>query len=130
MSENNRKPTLAEEFGFEDERMTLEEIMAEEAEENEDMETLPISKYAKMWAHYMEEEHPARKSFLVLEGIWQETLQEVSNEARELMETLESKYMRANKPPQGDFMATVQYKEKMRSYVEEVIMNDIVYKSR
>ena len=83
MSENNRKPTLAEEFGFEDERMTIAEIMAMEAEEEDGLEDLPLSKYAKMWANYMEEEHPARKSFLILEGIWQETLQEVSTEARE-----------------------------------------------
>ena len=130
MSENNRKPTLAEEFGFENERMTIEEIIAMEAEEDEDLEDLPLSKYAKMWANYMEEEHPARKSFLILEGIWQETLQEVSTEAREMAQTLTDDYYKQFTRPKDDYMATVQYEYKLQAHVEEIIMRDIVYKER
>jgi len=130
MSENNRKPTLAEEFGFENERMTIEEIIAMEAEEDEDLEDLPLSKYAKMWANYMEEEHPARKSFLILEGIWQETLQEVSTEAREMAQMLTDEYYKQFPRPKDDYMATVQYEYKLQAHVEEIIMRDIVYKER
>jgi len=131
MNENNRKQTLAEEFGFESERMTIEEIMEMEAEENsEGSDDLPLSKYAIMWANYMEEEHPARKSFLILEGIWQETLQEVSAEAREMAQVLTDEYYRKFPRPKDDYIAIVKYEYKMKAYVEEIMLKEIVCKSR
>ena len=128
MNESNRKPTLAEEFGFENERMTIEEIMELEAEEY--LEDLLISKYALMWADYMEEEHPARKSFLILEGIWQEILQAVNVEAREMAQILADEYYRSFPRPKDDYMAIVKYEYKMKAYVEEIVMREIAYKLR
>ena len=128
MNENNRKPTLAEEFGFENESMTIEEIM--EMEVDEDGKVLPLSKYALLWAKYMEEEHSARKSFLILEGIWQEILQAVNVEAREMAQILADEYYRSFPRPKDDYMAIVKYEYKMKAYVEEIVMREIAYKLR
>ena len=127
MSNNSKKTTLSEEFDFEGERLTVEEIMKMEAEE-EYFERLPLSKYALMWAKYMEEEHPARKAILVLEGIWQETLQEVHEEAREMALTLTYEYCQQHKRPEGDYVAIANYEHKIQSYFDDTILKEIVYK--
>jgi len=98
--------------------------------EEEDFESLPLSKYALIWAKYMEEEHPSRKAVLVLEGIWQETLQAVSEEAREMAQTLTDDYNQHHHRPKDDYIAIASFEQQLQSYIEDTVLKEIVCKER
>ena len=87
-------------------------------------------KYGRAWMQFMEDEHKIRKTQLLTDGLWPATAQQVQDEALNMMETLREQYMNQNPRPTGDYMKTVHYEERLRTWAEEIVYSDIVYKSR
>ena len=127
-SNENRKMTIAEKYGYEEERLTYQEVLALERETDE-LKPLKIGKYGRMWATYMTEEQPARKAFLLTEGIWNQTMAEVQDEAMTMLIGLQEQY-KAKNPRPTEYQAILHYESQMRDWAEEVMLAQIVYKVR
>ena len=117
---------------------TTEEAMAALAATVEDVEEMernpeplpPMGKYGSLFLQYLKEHHPGRFQFLILETTLRDVCLQVDKEAREMMETVQTQ-LRAKTPrPKGDFMATVRYETAIRDQAEEIVLSDIVYRSR
>jgi hypothetical protein len=108
--------------------ITVEEI--EEMERNSVNTELPMGKYGSLFRDYLKEQHPDRYDFLVSELDVYDVCKAVDDEARAMMETLQSQ-LRAKTPrPKGDFMATVRYETAIRDQAEEIVLREIVFKPR
>ena len=107
--------------------MTVEEI--EEMEKLPKEPQPPMGKFGSLFWDYLRENHPGRHSYLLAETTLRDVCLQVDKEAREMMESLEEQ-LRAKTPRPKDFMATVQYETSIRDQAEEIVLNEIVYKSR
>lgn len=89
-----------------------------------------VGKYGQMWLNYMEENKLARKTFLLTEGLLQETAMQVQQEALDMKTTLEEQYKQKHPRPTEDWLAIYQYEQEMANVTEEIVLNEIVYKAR
>lgn len=80
-----------------------------------------------MWIEFMKTEHPDRYRNLVRFGrLWGKAA-EIDEEAYELLETIESKWLSSHKPKnRQSFWEMYQLRTQARMMVEEAVLNQII----
>ena len=121
-----KEMSFAERLGFDEHRLTVEEVMELEATQKPNN----WSKYTRMWRDFMIESNPLRTSEIKMSGQWIDYMQAVEKDVRDLEEILERNYRRTYPRPKDNYMETVRYETQLRMYVEEIILDQIVYKPR
>jgi len=129
-TKTNRQMTIAEKYGHPT-GPTVEEVMEIERREAEEKATRPpLNGYTRMWMKFMEDHHLGRKAYLKLEGLWQQTIEEVDKEIQEMSWTLRQQYLEKYQRPTGSSLEILQYEEQLKSWLEEILFREIVHKSR
>ena len=99
--------------------------------ENQDYDNMEIGKYGQMWKDYMTEQHPHRVSQLIAEGKINQMIVSVDKEAENRKETLIQQLLKAQPLPQTeDTLLRASHMEMIYQTAEEIILNEIVYKTR
>ncbi len=86
-------------------------------------------KYGTIWMRYMEENHPMRVYELRMEGEFRVKAAEVNEEAMDMLDTMMQAYLKKHKPKNpNSTMEMWQLREQAKATVEEIVLEDIVYK--
>ena len=95
--------------------------------ENETYEKIFVGKYGRMWMTFMEYSHPDRYRSLVRFGRLHERAAQVNEEAYELLDCIENKWLNGHKPKNGNSFAEM-YRLRMQARLtaEEVVLSQVV----
>lgn len=86
-----------------------------------------IGKYGRMWVAFMKNSHPDRYRSLVRFGRLQEKAAQIDEEAYDLLEGIEERWLRRHKPENGNsFMEMYRLRMQVRLMAEEVVLEQIV----
>ena len=99
--------------------------------ENPACDSMEVGKYGRMWKDYMTEQHPHRVSQLIAEGKINQMIVSVDKEADSRKETLIQQLLKVQPMPQTeDTLMRASHMEMIYQTAEEIILNEIVYKTR
>lgn len=88
-----------------------------------------LGRFAVRAAQYLEENHRERYLTLVRFGKLAEKMQEVEEEAYQMMEVLENDYLKKNPPKNPEStMEMWQLREQAKMQAEEIVMKEVVLK--
>ena len=91
-------------------------------------ENVNIGKYGLLWMEYMKENAPDRYRNLLRFGRLKKKASEVNEEAYEMLENIENKYLEKHKPVNpSSTMEMWKLREQARMVAEEEVLADIVY---
>lgn len=95
--------------------------------ENEADVKVSVGKYGRMWMAFMECSHPDRYRNLVRFGRMHEKAVQVNEEAYELLDCIEKKWLNGHKPKNGNSFAEM-YRLRMQAQMmaEEVVLSQVV----
>lgn len=95
--------------------------------DDEAVKKLSVGKYGRMWTVFMECSHPDRYRSLVRFGRLHEKAVQVNEEAYELLECIERKWLEKHKPGNPNSFAEM-YRLRMQSRLtaEEVVLEQVV----
>ena len=86
-----------------------------------------IGKYGRMWVTFMKNSHPDRYRSLVRFGRLQEKAAQIDEEAYELLEGIEERWLKRRMPERGDsFMEMYRLRTQARLMAEEVVLEQVV----
>lgn len=86
-----------------------------------------IGKYGRMWVAFMKNSHPDRYRSLVRFGRLQEKATRIDEEAYELLDGIEKRWLKRYKPVAGNsFMEMYRLRIQARLMAEEVVLEQIV----
>jgi len=86
-----------------------------------------IGKYGRMWVAFMKNDHPDRYRSLVRFGRLQEKAAQIDEEAYELLEGIEERWLKHRMPEKGDsFMEMYRLRTQVRLMAEETVLEQIV----
>ena len=86
-----------------------------------------IGKYGRMWIEFMKTEHPDRYRNLVRFGRLWDKATEIDEEAYELSETIESKWLSSHKPKnRQSFWEMYQLRTQARLMAEETVLHQVI----
>ena len=93
----------------------------------EAVKPIHIGKYGRMWIEFMKTEHPDRYRNLVRFGrLWDKTT-EIDEEAYELLEAIESKWLSSHKPKnRQSFWEMYQLRTQARLMAEETVLHQVI----
>lgn len=87
-----------------------------------------IGKYGSLWVEYIRAEYPQRYRSLVRFGELFIKAVEVNEAAYELLEDIESEWLKQHKPIHKDsFMEMYQLRTQARLLAEEVVLHDVIH---
>lgn len=90
-----------------------------------------VGKYGLMWMEFMKTEYPDRYRHLVRFGKIKKIANDVNEQANELSDVLQEKYLRKHKNQlSGTFMERVRLRNQARMMAEEIVFNEVVNKYR
>ena len=93
----------------------------------EAVKQIHIGKYGRMWIEYMKTEHPGRYRNLVRFGRLCDKAAEIDEEAYELLETIESKWLSSHKPKnRQSFWEIYQLRTHARLMAEEAVLHQVI----
>lgn len=97
---------------------------------DDDSEALKsVGKYGLMWMEFMKKEYPDRYRHLVRFGKIKKIANDVNEQANELSDVLQEKYLRKHKNQlSGTFMERVRLRNQARMMAEEIVLNEVVNK--
>lgn len=96
-----------------------------------DNQNLDIGKYGGMALNYLKEEYPYRYSLLRAEGKLIEIMYGVNQEAHKRLQFLQQQMLKTNPIPNThNFYESYRHREMIRTQAEEIILHEIVYKSK
>ena len=99
--------------------------------ENPAYDNMEIGKYGQMWKNYMAEQHPHRLSELIAESRINQMISSMDKEADDRKETLIQQLLKAQPLPETeDTLERAAHMEMIYHTAEEIILNEIVYKTR
>lgn len=91
-------------------------------------EDVNVGKYGLLWMEYMKENAPDRYKSLLRFGRLKEKASEVNEEAYEMLESIENKYLEKHKPANpSSTMEMWKLREQARMVAEEEVLSAIVY---
>lgn len=91
-------------------------------------ENVNVGKYGLLWMEYMKENAPDRYRSLLRFGRLKKKASEVNEEAYEMLESIEMKYLAKHKPINpASTMEMWKLREQARMVAEEVVLSAIVY---
>lgn len=86
-----------------------------------------IGKYGRMWIEFMKTEHPDRYRNLVRFGRLWDKATEIDEEAYELFEAIESKWLSSQKPKnRQSFWEMYQLRIQVRLMAEETVLHQVI----
>ena len=86
-----------------------------------------IGKYGRMWIEFMKTEHSDRYRNLVRFGRLWDKATEIDEEAYELLETIESKWLSSHKPKnRQSFWEMYQLRTQARMMAEEAVLYQVI----
>ena len=86
-----------------------------------------IGKYGRMWVAFMKNSHPDRYRSLVRFGRLQEKAAQIDEEAYELLEGIEKRWLKSRIPEKGNsFMEMYRLRTQARLMAEEMVLEQIV----
>lgn len=86
-----------------------------------------IGKYGRMWIEFMKTEHPDRYRNLVRFGRLWDKATEIDEEAYELFEAIESKWLSSHKPKnRQSFWEMYQLRTQARLMAEETVLHQVI----
>ena len=86
-----------------------------------------IGKYGRMWIEFMKTEHPDRYRNLVRFGRLWDKATEIDEEAYELFEAIESKWLSSHKPKnRQSFWEMYQLRTQARLMAEETVRHQVI----
>ena len=93
----------------------------------EAVKPIHIGKYGRMWIEYMKTEHPDRYRNLVRFGQLWDKATEIDEEAYELLEAIESKWLSSHKPKnRQSFWEMYQLRTQARLMAEETVLHQMI----
>ena len=93
----------------------------------ETVKPIHIGKYGRMWIEFIETEHPDRYRNLVRFGQLWDKATEIDEEAYELLEAIESKWLSSHKPKnRQSFWEMYQLRTQARMMAEEVVLHQVI----
>lgn len=97
---------------------------------DDDSEALKsVGKYGLMWMEFMKTEYPDRYRHLVRFGKIKKIANDVNEQANELSDVLQEKYLRKHKNQlSGTFMERVRLRNQAKMMAEEIVLNEVVNK--
>lgn len=97
---------------------------------DDDSEALKsVGKYGLMWMEFMKTEYPDRYRHLVRLKKMKKIANDVNEQANELSDTLQEKYIRKHKNQlSGTFMERVRLRNQAVMMAEEIVLNEVVNK--
>ena len=93
----------------------------------ETVKPIHIGKYGRMWIDFIKTEHPGRYRNLVRFGrLWNKAA-EIDEEAHELLETIENKWLNSHKPKnRQSFWEMYQLRTQARMMAEEAVLHQMI----
>ena len=86
-----------------------------------------IGKYGRMWVEFMKSNYPERYRSLVRFCRLQEKAAQIDEEAYELLEGIEERWLKSRIPEKGNsFMEVYRLRTQARLMAEEVVLEQIV----
>lgn len=93
----------------------------------EAVKPIHIGKYGRMWIEFMKTEHPDRYRNLVRFGRLWDKATEIDEEAYELLEAIESKWLSSRKPKnRQSFWEMYQLRTQVRLMAEETVLHQVI----
>ena len=93
----------------------------------EAVKPIHIGKYGRMWIEFMKTEHPDRYRNLVRFGRLWDKATEIDEEAYELLEAIESKWLSSHKPKNREsFWERYQLRTQARLMAEETVLHQMI----
>ena len=93
----------------------------------EAVKPIHIGKYGRMWIEFMKTEHPDRYRNLVRFGRLWDKATEIDEEAYELLEAIESKWLSSHKPKnRQSFWEMYQLRKQARLMAEETVLHQVI----
>ena len=93
----------------------------------EAVKPIHIGKYGRMWIEFMKTEHPDRYRNLVRFGRLWDKVAEIDEEAYELLEAIESKWLSSHKPKnRQSFWEMYQLRTQARLMAEEAVLHQMI----
>lgn len=93
----------------------------------EAVKPIHIGKYGRMWIEFMKTEHPDRYRNLVRFGRLWDKATEIDEEAYELLEAIESKWLSSHKPKnRKSFWEMYQLRTQARLMAEETVLHQVI----
>ena len=93
----------------------------------EAVKPIHIGKYGRMWIEFMKTEHPDRYRNLVRFGRLWDKATEIDEEAYELFEAIESKWLSSQKPQnRQSFWEMYQLRTQARLMAEETVLHQMI----
>ncbi len=94
-----------------------------------------IGKYGRMALRFLKETHPHRYNFLRSEGILMQKMKEVNEESHLRMKVIQEEISKAKSKEMimidpMNFYENYKHKEMIRTWAEEIVLKEIVYKVR
>ena len=97
--------------------------------ENEADVKVSVGKYGRMWMEFMECSHPDRYRSLVRFGRMHEKAVQVNEEAYELLDCIEKRWLKKHKPSnKNSFAEMYRLRMQARLTAEEVVLEQVVRK--
>ena len=93
----------------------------------EAVKPIHIGKYGRMWIEFMKTEHPDRYRNLVRFGRLWDKATEIDEEAYDLLEAIESKWLSSHKPRnRQSFWEMYQLRTQARLMAEETVLHQVI----
>ena len=93
----------------------------------EAVKPIHIGKYGRMWIDFMKTEHPDRYRNLVRFGRLWDKATEIDEEAYDLLEAIESKWLSSHKPRnRQSFWEMYQLRTQARLMAEETVLHQVI----
>lgn len=93
----------------------------------EAVKPIHLGKYGRMWIEFMKTEHPDRYRNLVRFGRLWDKATEIDEEAYELLEAIESKWLSSHKPKnRQSFWEMYQLRTQARLMAEETVLHQVI----
>ncbi|OSA94620.1 UNVERIFIED_ORG: hypothetical protein B2H93_08160 [Clostridium botulinum] len=91
----------------------------------------PLGKYGQMAMNYLKNNHQSRYSLLLAQGELIEKMHQVNEEAYQRLEILMEQMLKTN-PIQNpeNTMENFKHREMIKETAEEIVLHEIVYKTR
>ncbi|WP_334294105.1 TnpV protein [Lachnotalea glycerini] len=97
--------------------------------EEKEMNLNNLGKYGRMTMQYLKENEPARFNSLYRFGRLKEKMEEVNEEAYQLLDQLMESYLAKNKPQNPSTTIEMwKLREQAKMQAEEIVLQQIVYK--
>ena len=88
-----------------------------------------LNRYGRMAVNYLKEEEPARYRMLIHLGRLEEKMNQVEEEAHQMLETLMEAYLKKNPPKDREStMEMWQLREQAKQMAEEIVLKEVVLK--